>query len=57
MIEELPELQNEENRARSEVSDLTTRMDHFRRTSAAAGEVSIRVLDGKPDEEQGEKRG
>lgn len=55
LLEELPELTNEENRLRSEVNDLTMRMDQFRRSNALAGEISIRVLDGEPEAEQ--KRG
>jgi hypothetical protein len=57
MLEELPELTNEENRLRSEVNDLTMRMDQFRRSNALAGEISIRVLDGEPDAEgEGERK-
>jgi len=49
MMEELPELQADENRLRNEVNDLANRFDQFRRTSAG-GEISLRVLDGQPDE-------
>jgi predicted nucleic acid-binding Zn-ribbon protein len=50
MMQELPELQNEENRVRSEISDLQNRLDQFRRASTGPTEISLRVLDGEPDE-------
>jgi chromosome segregation ATPase len=50
MLEEMPELQNEENRARNELSEAMGRADQLRRTIDAGGDVTVRVLDGKPDE-------
>ena len=50
MLEEIPELQNEENRARNELNEATSRADQIRRSLDAGGEVSVRVLDGKPDQ-------
>jgi len=49
MVEELPELQNEENRIRAELNELTSRDDQLRRAADAATDISLRVLDGKPD--------
>ena len=50
MLEELPELQNEENRARNEVAEVTNRYEQLRRTTEVVGDVTVRVLDGQPDE-------
>ena len=50
MLEELPELQNEENRVRNEVAEVTSRYEQLRRTTEVVGEVTVRVLDGRPDE-------
>jgi chromosome segregation ATPase len=49
MVEELPELQNEENRIRTELSEVMSRADQLRRAGDAGADVTIRVLDGKPD--------
>ena len=49
MMEELPELQNEETRIRNEVAELTSRSDQLRRASDTGGEITVRVLDGQPD--------
>jgi len=47
MVEELPELQNEENRVRAELTEAMSRADQLRRAGDAGGDVSIRMLDGK----------
>ena len=49
MMEELPELQNEETRIRNEVAELTSRSDQLRRAADTGGEITVRVLDGQPD--------
>lgn len=49
MIEELPELQNEEMRVRNDLTEATTRGDQIRRAVDAMGEIRLRVLDGLPD--------
>jgi hypothetical protein len=42
MVEELPELQNEEQRLRNELNEATMRMDQLRRSSTAAGRSAPR---------------
>lgn len=44
-----PELQQEENRLRSQVMEVTNRMESFRRTSQYDADVRITILDGAPD--------
>ena len=50
MLEELPDLQHEENRASSDVATAVSRAEQLRRTPDAIHEVTLRVLDGKADE-------
>lgn len=50
LAEQYPDLQQEENRLRSQVSELTNRLETLRRTGQQDIDVRITILDGRPDD-------
>jgi len=46
--DQIPDLQQQEQQLRNEISDLSSRMDQARRTLRSTGNVTITILDGRP---------
>ncbi|MDB5293715.1 MAG: hypothetical protein JWL69_4956 [Phycisphaerales bacterium] len=47
LLEQLPEMQQEEQRVRNTISELTSRLEQIRRSTQVEGTVTVTVLDGK----------
>lgn len=47
LFEQLPEMQQEEQRVRNTISELTSRLEQIRRSTQVEGTVTVTVLDGK----------
>lgn len=47
LVDQLPGMQQEENRLRSQIADLTNRLDQLHRTQQSDGAMTVTVLDGK----------
>jgi hypothetical protein len=49
LLEQQPELQAQEQRARTEINEIQNRLDNFRRIAQMDPRIVITVLDGEPD--------